>query len=214
MLASVIGMTVTIIPLTAHSGEKHSGFLPDYSRLGDDPYHEDAKIWVNPTLKTRGYDAVFVDPVTLHLNPDLIKDGVKPDAEVMNKVFDYFHQALVREFGSVLTVADKSGDGVLRYRAAITAVKPEVEGAKNPLNYIPVMFVARAATGKMQAKAYIAMESYYTDSLTNEAMGEVMQSGHGGKADHEEITLDSLKPVLDRWAKKAAQSLKRELGGS
>lgn len=211
-MAAVVFTLTAIPPFVAHADQKHSGFLPDYSRLGDDAAYENAKIWVNPAIKTGGYTAIIVNPVSLHLDPDLIEDGVKPDPEVINEVFDYFQQALVRELGGVVTVTDKPGDGVLRYSAAITAVKREVEGSKNPLNYVPVMFLARAATGQLESKAFLAMESYYADSLTNETMGEVMQSGHGDKPGDSEVTLEDLKPVIDGWAKKAAEALKRELG--
>lgn len=118
----------------------------------------------------------------------------------------------MREFGTRFTVTDKPGDGVLRYRAAITGAKPEVEGGKNPLSYVPVMFVVRTATGANNAKAHLFMESIYTDSLTGEVIGEVVQSTFGGETDAKQVSLESLKPVLDQWAKKAVASTKRELG--
>jgi len=49
------------------------------------------------------------------------------------------------------------------------------------------------------------MESYYTDSVTGQTLAEVMQAATGESVSGDQITLDNLKGVVDKWAKKAAE---------
>jgi len=53
-----------------------------------DPDYPGSKDWVNPEARLGQYDAIIIDYVTVHLSPGLIKDGVRPDAELLNQVTD------------------------------------------------------------------------------------------------------------------------------
>ena len=183
-----------------------SGFLPDYTRLKTDPDYPSSKDWVNPDARLGRYTAIIIDPVTVHLSPGLIKDGVRPDAELLNQVTDYFHAALTREFNNQKwNVVDKAGDDVARYRAAITGINAEGGLDSNPLHYMPAVFLVRAASGKTSTKAHINMESYYSDSVTGQTLGEVIQAATGKSVSGDQIDLDNLKAAVDKWAKKAAE---------
>ena len=183
-----------------------SGFLPDYTRLKTDPDYPSSKDWVNPDARLGRYTAIIIDPVTVHLSPGLIKDGVRPDAELLNQVTDYFHVALTREFkNQKWNVVDKAGDDVARYRAAITGINAEGGLDSNPLHYMPAVFLVRAASGKTSTKAHINMESYYSDSVTGQTLGEVIQAATGKSVSGDQIDLDNLKAAVDKWAKKAAE---------
>ena len=183
-----------------------SGFLPDYTRLKTDPDYPSSKDWMNPEAKLGHYNAIIIDPVTVHLSPGLIKDGVRPDAELLNRVTDYFHAALTREFNNQKwNVVDKAGDDVARYRAAITGINAEGGLDSNPLHYMPAVFLVRAASGKTSTKAHINMESYYSDSVTGQTLGEVIQAATGKSVSGDQIDLDNLKAAVDKWAKKAAE---------
>ena len=183
-----------------------SGFLPDYTRLKPDPDYPNSKDWINPEARLGHYNAIIIDPVTVHLSPGLIKDGVRPDAELLNRVTDYFHGALVSAFkNQKWNVVDKAGDNVARYRAAITGINAEGGLDSNPLHYMPAVFLVRAASGKTSTKAHINMESSYSDSVTGQTLGEIIQAATGKSVSGDQITLDNLKDAVDKWAMKAAE---------
>jgi len=128
----------------------------------------------------------------------------------VNEVTDYFHGALVREFKKQKwNVVDAAGDDVTRYRAAITGISAEGGLGSNPINYMPAVFVLRAASGKDSTKANINMESYYSDSLTGQTLVEIMQAATGKSVYGDQITLANLKGAVDQWAKKAAEGFTR-----
>jgi hypothetical protein len=188
------------------AADADSGFLPDYTRLKADPDYPGSKDWVNPDAKLGQYQAIIIDPVTVHLSPGLIKDGVRPDAEILNQVTEYFHGALVRAFkNQKWNVVDTAGDDVTRYRAAITGISAAGGLDSNPLHYVPAVFLVRAASGKDSKKANINMESYYADSVTGQTLAEVMQAATGESVSGDQITLDNLKGAVDKWANKAAE---------
>ena len=92
-----------------------------------------------------------------------------------------------------------------RYRAAITGISAEGGLDSNPLHYVPAVFLVRAASGQDSKKAHINMESYYSDSVTGQTLGEVIQAATGESVSGDQITLDNLKGAVDKWAKKAAE---------
>jgi hypothetical protein len=188
------------------AADENAGFLPDYTRLKTDPDYPSSKDWLNPDAKLGQYQSIIIDPVTVHLSPSLIKDGVRPDAELLNQVTEYFHGALVRAFkNQKWNVVDKAGDDVTRYRAAITGISAAGGLDSNPLHYVPAVFLVRAASGKDSKKANINMESYYSDSVTGQTLAEVMQAATGEAVSGDQITVDNLKGAVDKWAKKAAE---------
>jgi len=203
-------LTVTLFlggPAMLHAAaDVNSGFLPDYTRLKADPDYPGSKDWLKPETKLGHFNAIIIDPVTVHLSPGLIKEGARPDPTVLNQVTDYFHGALIREFkNQKWNVVDAAGDNVARYRAAITGITAEGGLDSNPLHYVPAVFLVRAASGKDSKKAHIYMESYYTDSLTGQTIAEVMQAATGDSVSGDKLTLDNTKSALDQWAKKAAE---------
>jgi hypothetical protein len=188
------------------AGTAQSGFLADYSRLEPDPDYPGSKLWVNPQAQIGSYEAIMIDPVVVHLSPGLIENGARPNAELLNEVLAYLHDSLVREFAKQMKILDKPGDGVVRYKAAITGITAEGGIGGSPVNYLPAVFVLRTATGQNTAKAHIYMEASYTDSVTGAPVGEVIQAATGDKVkDNAGITLGDLKEVLDKWAVKAAE---------
>jgi hypothetical protein len=161
------------------------------------------------------YPGIIVAPVVFHLDPKLAKEGVQPDAEAMNQIFDYFHEALTREFSQYFDVTDTPGDGIMRYQAAITGLDTKTDTGDSPIDYLPVVFVARAAAGADKVEARIFMEAFAEDSLTGELLAELVQSGEGGEVgESKEVTLGSVRPVLDAWAKKSATAAKQAVDKS
>ena len=185
----------------------NSGFLPDYNRLKSNPDYPESKDWVNPKAQLNQYKAIIIDPVTVHLSEALIKDGARPDPDELNQVTEYFHGALIHAFkAKKWNIVDKAGDGIARYRAAITGITVQGGTGSNPLSYIPAVFFVKTVTGQNSTKAHIYMESYYTDSVTGQTLGEVIQAAAGNSVSGNEITIDNIKATLDKWAKKAAEA--------
>ena len=93
--------------------------------------------------------------------------------------------------------------------AAITGIDAEAgERSRNPVNYLPAVFVVRQISGSGSSRTmsvHIFMESYYSDSLTGEVIGEVLQGATGDSVSGDAISLDNVKGVLDEWAQKAGE---------
>lgn len=183
-----------------------SGFLPDYGKLAKDPSYPESKSWVSPKAKSGNYQSIIIDPVVSHLSPALIKDGARPDPDLLNETVSYLQDALKREFAAAgWKVVDQPADNSLRYRAAITGISAKGGMGSNPVDFLPAIFVVRTVTGANNAKAHIFMESYYSDGLTGDVMAEVLQGAEGTSVSGEKISLENLKGVLDKWAKKAGE---------
>lgn len=96
---------------------------------------------------------------------------------------------------------------------AITGVAGEKEGLK-PYQIVPIAFVAtmayRGVEGTPQ-EAKLMVESKVADSVSGETLmkgvrvgtGEGLQKNPSGQR---VVTLDSVKPIIDRWAKEVAAS--------
>ena len=217
-IARRVGMVVGAALLVSMSGaalalDKNvgSGFLSDYGLLADDPDYPESMIWVSPKAASGSYTSVIVDPVVTHLSSVLIEEGAKPDPKLLNETVAYLQDAVAREFAAAgWSVVDQPGENTLRYRAAITGIKAEGGGAStNPVNYLPAVFVVRTVTGAgttESATAHIFMESSYSDSLTGEVVGEVLQGATGDSVQGDDISLGNVKGVLDEWAKKAGEA--------
>lgn len=190
---------------------KFSGFLSDYSNLKLNPNFKNTLDWVSPDLAGSNYSAIIIEPVVTHLDPALMEAGAKPNAQVLNPITEYFHQALTG-IQQILHRhrQGKAGNGVMRYRAAITGVDAERDMGDNPLDFLPVILVARTATGANSLKARIFMESIYTDSVTGQVQAKLVQSATGGDT-AKEISIDSVRSALDARAKKAAEDTKAAL---
>ncbi len=61
-----------------------------------------------------------------------------------------------------------------------------------------------SVSGANDKKSHVNMESIYTDSVTGEVLAEVLQRATGKSVSGENLTLENIKEVLDKWARKAA----------
>jgi len=188
--------------VAAQAEVARSGFLDDYERLQPNPDFPGSSDWVNTNAAAGPTTGLIIDPVSIRLGPGLIKDGVQPDPELLDAALKYLHQALVREFAAEITVVDRPGKGVVRYRAAITGITTEGGLTSSATNLLPLVFVLRTATGKNDLRAKLYMEAEYSDSLTGMPLGATMQSAAGGAVVGDEnarlnITLEHLAGVID-----------------
>jgi hypothetical protein len=131
------------------------------------------------------------------------------DAATLEQIRAYLDRELRKKIGERVPVVNQPGPGVVRMRAAITGAKDE-KAALAPYEYIPIAFVittAREAAGVRAKDATVYAEAEMLDSVSGEWLGGVVKKGTGeavtgGKSG--QMTLEEVKPLLDKWAQLAA----------
>jgi hypothetical protein len=123
---------------------------------------------------------------------------------------DYFNQALKREVGKSLPLAQGPGAGVLVVRAAITAVSSKTQGLK-PYEFVPVALVAAAVssgTGIRDQDTVLGTEAQFLDGANGKVVAEVVRKGTGKplENDSQVMTPNDVKSVIDGWASDLHQS--------
>lgn len=110
-------------------------------------------------------------------------------------------------------MVDNPGPGVAELKVAITGVAGEKEGLK-PYQIVPVAFVAtmayRGVAGTPE-EARLVVESEVKDSVSGEILLKSVRVGTGEQlrkstAGQYEVTLEAVKPIIDRWAEEVAAS--------
>ena len=139
ILVSACGCVV-LIAFGCATGPPKSGFLGDYSNF--EKVRDDAPMWdfADPTGEKRDsrrvelwrdvsgltklgqYERIIVEPAVLRLHKD--SRGVHIDPAMLNELAQYAHDSLVTALQDRYPVADQPGQGVLRFRVAITDVYP------------------------------------------------------------------------------------------
>jgi len=126
-------------------GEKHSGFLKDYSQLKQekDAAGDPVLRYVSPQLSSRQYRQIMIDPVEYYPPP---QPNETVDSATLNEIRAYLDKELRRKIGERVPVVDKPGPSVLRMRAAITAVGGE-RATLAVYEYLPIGLAIAGATG-------------------------------------------------------------------
>lgn len=194
-------------------GSQYSGFLQDYSQVRNEKDATGDKVlrFVSPKLKSQGYNKVLIEPIQYYPEPT---ESEKVSAKTLAQIQTYSGEAMTREIGNITTITDKPGEGVARMRVALTAVGTSAAGLK-PHQYIPVALVltgARAAAGAHPEDATLLLEAELTDSISGERLAVAIRSGTGERLKSirqsgSVVTLESVKPLLDDWAKAYAKFL-------
>jgi hypothetical protein len=185
---------------------KESGFLgKDYALLKEETDPLGAKVmrFISPEFTPGKYQALLLEPVRFYPEP-------RPDKQVsmgaLNDILDYFNRSLRQKVGAKVKLADQPGPGVARFRGAITAVSAQEE-ALEAYQYIPIALIVtaakRSATGTPQ-DARIFTEVEILDSVSGARLAVAVREGTGDQLKKAQtgdlqVTLDSLKPVLDKW---------------
>lgn len=208
----IILLSSMILVSCGGSKVQYSGYLKDYSKLK--PFDGGSR-WISSKTDFTQYTKMIVEPVTFYVGKSLKDAEVTPNPENINKITDYFHEALVREVSKKFEIVDKPGPGVGRVRAAITSVKLE-SGDLDAYQYLPVMLVATGAAevaGMRDKVAVISMEGELTDSITGKILAAVVKSR--GKdvtiKNVDNLTEDEVKSVLDYWATESRVVLSQEM---
>jgi len=184
--------------------ELRSGFLADYSRVQPVAGEPAVMRWINQDIDWNKYQAFMIEPVDSMI-PPAYRSEVQPDPKVVAAVTRYFREALAREIGAKFKVVDEPGLGVARVSVAVTSIVPTTKQL-SAWQYLPIGLVAVGVgelAGKRDKEIVVFMEGEMTDSLNGELLLEVMQgrvSKEGGIRNIDEITPETVKPVLDYWA--------------
>lgn len=198
----------TLLVLAACSSNQvdpseYSGFLKDYSRLQPAQSISGAPVmrWIDPGMKVANYSQVFIEPSQFYPRPE---PTAVISAQTLQAITRYFNEALRREMGSVMSLAQGPGPQTIVVRPAITAVSTHTEGLK-PYEVIPVALVAAAvntASGGRDQAVDIAVEAAFLDGGTQKVLAQVVRKGSGKELenDTQQLTLEDVKPVLDGWA--------------
>ena len=195
------------------TADQYSGFLQDYSQVQKtkSPKGDPVLRFISPRLRGGNYSKIIIEPVQYYPEP---KPSENVSAEILDQIQRYFDQAIRREAAERMSVVESPGPGVTRLRVALTGVGSKAEGLK-PYQFIPVAMVltgARAATTGHPEQAVLYMEAELSDSVSGERLGIAIKGGTGERikkirGSGRQVTLESLQPLLDRWAEAAVESL-------
>lgn len=189
--------------------DEYSGFLSDYSQLKEakSPSGVEVMRWVDPQLDLSRYTAVYIEPTQFYPKPQAT---TKIPDSTLNGINTYFNQALRRELGKSLPLANGPGPGVMVVRAAITAVSSKTEGLK-PYEFVPVALVAAAVstgTGIRDQETTLGTEAQFLDGANGKVLAQVVRKGTGKPLsnDSQVMKADDVKGVIDGWASDLHQS--------
>jgi len=209
-------LAVTLLTACASSGggaqktaagipeELRSGFLHDYSRLEPVAGEKAVVRWINPETDWRRYKRFMVEPVD-SIVPPAYRSTLQPDPAVVAAITAYFREALAREIGSGFEITDRPGSDVARISVAITAIQP-TSRQLSAWQYLPIPLIAAGVgelTGTRSKDTVVYSEGEISDSVNGEVLMQVMKgrvSQQGGARRIEQISPETVKPVLDFWA--------------
>ena len=196
----------TIVLSAASWAQQDSGFLGDnYSKLQDAQSPSGAKVkrWLAPGFAPGQYDSVMLEKTVLY--PEA-QGTDQVSAATLSAITAYLDEALRRELAEVVKLTDQPGPTTLRIKPAITAAASENKDLK-AYQLIPVALVftmAKRAAGAGAKQAALSVEFEVRDGGTNEVVGVGVRQGTqaidnpaGG------VTVETVKPAIDAWAKDA-----------
>lgn len=185
---------------------QYSGYLEDYSQLEKtkDTKGDIVLRFVSPLLKKENYQKVLIEPVQYFPEPEPT-DNVS--AQTLEDIKTYIDTEFRKKVNEKVPVVDQPGPGVVRMRVALTAIGAETENLK-PYQFVPVALVITAGHAAAQGrpeKAVLYLEAQMVDSVNGERLAVAVREGTGErlkklKQSGRTVTLDSVKPLLDRWA--------------
>jgi len=198
--------------------ESYSGYLGDYSHLRQDKTAAGEPIlrYVNPKFTPARYNALLLEPVVYYPKP---QPNEHVTQQQLDSIREYMDTALKREFGKRFTLVPQAGPGVARINVALTAVGSETQGLK-PYQYLPTALVATGAkaavSGGRPEDAVVQFEAKVTDSMSNDRLYSSVRRGSGERLTKEsstgrQVTVQELKPLIDKWAQGAATEAARHV---
>jgi hypothetical protein len=192
--------------------EDYSGYLGSYQDLKEveGPNGEKFLRYANPMFTPANYHAVMIEKVVFYPRPAPTE---QLSQETIDQIGSYLTDSLYQKIGEKVQVVDRPGPGVAKLKVAITGVAGEKEGLK-PYQIIPVAFVitmaSRGVSGTPE-EAKLVVEAKATDSISGATLMKVVRVGTGeglkkNTGGERVISLESVKPLIDRWAEAVAKT--------
>ncbi|GAA3943996.1 DUF3313 domain-containing protein [Litoribacillus peritrichatus] len=191
-------------------GEEYSGFLTDYSLLGQTVAQDSfaVKRWVNPKLYSGEY--AELEYVSTQYYPDIRPNDQVSD-ETLTDILIYVDGQL--RLASLFISQDMSDKGTkkARVRAAITAVETLNKDYESHEVVSQALISAAEATSvnPRNDDAVIAFELEARDVETGELLVQSVVTGVAPTVvvnGQERLSLTLLKPTIDRWIEFATNS--------
>ncbi len=219
LLTSVLNLTICLIVLgmlTMTLGCKTtelqgSGFLRDYSMLGQDTTDDGVAYWQDPNVSLKKYKKFMIDPVALFFAPDGTKETETINPATANKIATYLKNTLITTFGPEYTIVEEAGSDVARLRIALTSLEVNRKDLKI-YNMVPAALVLTGVgevTGIRDSIAVINMEGEFLDSITGQRVAAVVQN-RGNEVSvkkTEDLKEKDVYPTLDFWALKLKERI-------
>ena len=189
---------------------QHSGFLNDYSSLKQSPHDPAAMIYIAQDVDFATYENVMVAPVRLIAN----NEQIKANKGLLKEMSEYMTQKVrtsIRQNPNFKLVT-KPQANTAKIEFALTAVTVDYSD-REVYQYIPVAFViteAARASGASEKDARVVVELRVTDANSAKVLGRAIASQKGKQVTvdkEEKLTLDLLKPALDKIAKRVNERL-------
>ncbi|TEA77418.1 DUF3313 domain-containing protein [Allopusillimonas ginsengisoli] len=211
-----VSAAVLLAGCATSSAPKESGFLPDYSRLhkASTSVQGERLVYANPEFTPARYHAIMLDPVVYYPEPQPTADI---SMDTLTQIREQADQSLREKLGQKVKLVDSAGPGVAHVRIAITAVGAETRALK-AYQFIPVALAVTGAKavaqGGLPRDATIAIESYVTDSVSDELLYAAVRGGTGERVvDAEQgqggVQLASLQPLIDEWSTTVANAVQK-----
>ncbi|MCP4115215.1 MAG: DUF3313 domain-containing protein [Desulfobacteraceae bacterium] len=132
--------------------------------------------YVKPVADFSSYNKVMMDYLVLFMDEDTEYRGIQADE--LNEVAHAFHQAVIDEFPSSISLVEKPGPGVLRVRPALTGVtfsKPEPNSITSVYSRNRYPSVRKIPGNPHLSLEDASLEYEFLDSLTRERLAVAVE---------------------------------------
>jgi hypothetical protein len=220
LLSGILTVALSIGWLTAcktthqvgETPKSFSGFLGDYSMLQKGSSGEANFVYIDKSAKFANYTKLYIKPVELwKADADSGLNKLSHDDQQM--LVNYFHTELADNLKKAFQIVDQPGPDVLVVHAAIT----DGRGSKPVLNVISsilpiglvISYAKQAITGTGTAVGVIYVEADFTDGVSGQRVGAVVDGRAGTKALRTKFngTWGDAKLAFDWWAQRLAARL-------
>jgi hypothetical protein len=213
-LAACLLVGVTACKTTRQvSEDKQSGFLGDYSMLGQGEHGAANYLYIDKSADWAKYSKVWIKPLELWKSDDpeasLGKMSDESKEMVMESFYNAFYEALTNNF----QIVDHGGPDVLVIHAAMTDGRP----SKPVINFVTSVYLPlkvasfgkRLITGTDIGVGTVYIEAEFLDGQSGKRIGAVMDARAGTKALRTKFnnTWNDVKLSFDWWAQRLDKRL-------
>jgi hypothetical protein len=180
-----------------------SGFLKNYSFFRKGGGDRAQLYYIKQDVNFAAYDKVIIEPVTIWHTYDSGFNEI-PVYELQYMV-DYLYTTTKKELGSILTLVERPGPGVMRVRMAITEAKGSNVTMDIVTNVLPPAVLTdwgkKLTTGTHSFVGKAAIEVEVLDSLTDVRLAAAVDERAGGKTFGGKTSKWSdVQEAFDYWA--------------